>query len=142
MVREGRIVSEVRWLTQPFTNPANPEQLAMSADHLLTEDELQAALAKLPGWEVRDGWLRRTFHTPGFTHTMLLAQTIGYLAEAAWHHPDLKIGYAFVTVLLQTHRVHGITWSDIELASQIQAVALWQPAAGAALEGFPKKWVY
>jgi len=114
----------------------------MPADHTLTPDELQAALADLPGWEVRDGWLRRTFNTPGFPHTMLLAQTIGYLAEAAWHHPDLKIGYAFVTVLLQTHRVKGITWSDIELARQISSVALWKPAEGAALSGFPKKWVH
>jgi 4a-hydroxytetrahydrobiopterin dehydratase len=114
----------------------------MSADHILTDDELAAELANLPGWEVREGWLRRTFNTPGFTHTMLLAQTIGYLAEAAWHHPDLKIGYAFVTVLLQTHRVKGITWSDIELARQISEVVLWKPAEGAALSGFPKKWVH
>jgi 4a-hydroxytetrahydrobiopterin dehydratase len=114
----------------------------MSADHALTADELTTALADLPGWEIREGWLRRTFNTPGFPHTMLLAQTIGYLAEAAWHHPDLKIGYAFVTVLLQSHRVKGITWSDIELARQITDVALWKPAEGAALSGFPKKWVH
>ena len=114
----------------------------MPADHILTEDELKAELANLPGWEVRDGWLRRTFNTPGFTHTMLLAQTIGYLAEAAYHHPDLKIGYAFVTVLLQTHRVKGITSSDVELARKIHEVALWKPAEGSALSGFPKKWVH
>jgi len=114
----------------------------MPSDHLLTDDELKTVLAELPGWEVREGWLRRTFNTPGFPHTMLLAQTIGYLAEAAWHHPDLKIGYASVTVLLQTHRAKGITWSDIELARQITSVALWKPADGAALTGFPKKWVH
>jgi 4a-hydroxytetrahydrobiopterin dehydratase len=114
----------------------------MSADQTLTDDQLKTALAELPGWEVRDGWLRRTYNTPGFTHTTMLIQTIGYLAEAAWHHPDLKAGYAFVTVLLQTHRVHGITWSDVELAKKIDEVALWKPAAGAALSGFPKKWVH
>jgi 4a-hydroxytetrahydrobiopterin dehydratase len=114
----------------------------MAEDHVLSEAELQQALAELPGWEVRDGWLRRTFNTPGFTHTMMLAQTIGYLSEAAWHHPDLKIGYAFVTVQLQTHRVKWITWSDIELARRITEVALWKPTEGAALSGFPKKWVH
>ena len=79
----------------------------MSEDHVLTSDELTSALADLSGWEIRDGWLRRTFNTPGFAHTMMLAQTIGYLSEAAYHHPDLKIGYAAVTVLLQTHRVNS-----------------------------------
>jgi len=114
----------------------------MAADQLLTEEELRTTLSALPGWEVRDGWLRRTYNTPGFPHTLMLAQTIGYLAEAAWHHPDLKLGYAFVTVLLQTHRAKGITWSDVELAKKIDEVALWKPAEGAALTGFPKKWVH
>jgi 4a-hydroxytetrahydrobiopterin dehydratase len=114
----------------------------MPDDHVLTDDELQQALAQLPGWEVRDGWLRRTFTTPGWTHTMLLASAIGYVAEAAWHHPDLSIGYAQVTVKLQTHRVRGITSSDIELARRIDDVALWQPPAGGALAGFPKRWVH
>lgn len=114
----------------------------MPEDHVLTEGELQQALGTLPDWEIRDGWLRRTYKTPGWTHTMSLVQTIGYLAEAAWHHPDLKVGYAQVTILLQTHRVRAVTWSDVELARKIDEVVRWRPAADAALEGFPKKWVH
>jgi len=114
----------------------------MAADVVLTKSELQAAIAELPGWEVRDGWLRRTYQTPGWPHTMLLAQTIGYLAEAAWHHPDLSLGYAQVTVKLQTHRVRGITAMDVALARKIHEVVLWQPAADSPLDGFPKTWVH
>ena len=55
---------------------------------------------------------------------MLLTATIGYVAEAAWHHPDLSIGYAKVTVKLQTHRVRAVTLSDIELARRIDQVRL------------------
>ncbi len=114
----------------------------MPEDHVLTESELQEALAQLPEWEIREGWLRRTYTTPGWPHTMALVQAIGYLAEAAWHHPDLKIGYAKVTVMLQTHRVRAVTYSDVELAKQIHEVVTWKPAEGAALQGFPKKWVH
>jgi 4a-hydroxytetrahydrobiopterin dehydratase len=114
----------------------------MAEDHVLTDGELGAALEKLPGWEVRDNWLRRTYTTPGWPHTVMLVTTIGYLAEAAWHHPDLSVGYAQVTVKLQTHRVRGITSSDVELATRIDEVALWKPAEGAALAGFPKRWVH
>jgi 4a-hydroxytetrahydrobiopterin dehydratase len=110
-------------------------------DRVLTDDELQAALAQMPGWEIRDGWLRRTYQTPGWTHTLMLAQTIGYLAEAAWHHPDLSIGYAQVTVKLQTHRVRAICAGDVELAQHIDRVVLWKPPADSALAGFPKNWV-
>lgn len=114
----------------------------MASDVILNEAELQAALAELPGWEIREGWLRRTYKTPGWPHTLLLAQTIGYLAEAAWHHPDLSLGYAQVTVKLQTHRVHGITAMDVALAKKIHEVVLWKPDAGSPLDSFPKNWVH
>lgn len=113
----------------------------MGKDEVLNEAGLAAALADLPGWEVREGWLRKKFITPGWPHTLLLANTIGYIAEAAWHHPDLSLGYAQVVVKLQTHSARGITQKDVELARQIDAVALWKPVAGGALEGFPKNWV-
>lgn len=113
----------------------------MPNDVLLTSDELKSELATLSGWEVRDDWLRREYKTPGFSHTMLLANAIGFVAEAAWHHPDLSLGYAQVIVKLQTHRVGGITWSDIELARKIHEIALWQPGDDSALDGFPKNWI-
>jgi 4a-hydroxytetrahydrobiopterin dehydratase len=108
----------------------------------LSEDQIQANLKDLPDWEIRDGWLRRTFHTPGWAHTLMLASTIAYLAEAAYHHPDLKLGYAVCTVLLQTHAVKGLTRHDFELAKRIDEIVLWKPPAGSAFEGFPKKWVH
>jgi len=113
----------------------------VSHDVVLTADELTEALKGLPGWEVREGWLRRTFQTPGWSHTLMLANTIGYLAEAAYHHPDLSLGYAQVTVKLQTHRVRGITANDTALAHRIDEVVLWKPAPGSPLTGYPKKWV-
>ena len=114
---------------------ARPEAVALS------EEQVVEALADLPGWEIRDGWLRRKYITPGWPHTMLLASAIGYAAEAAWHHPDLELGYAQVIVKLQTHRVKGITQSDIDLAQRIHEVAKWKPGNDSPLEGFPKNWV-
>ena len=55
----------------------------------LSDEEVEAALQSLPEWEYRDGWIRRLYKTPGWPHTMMLANTIAYLADAAWHHPDL-----------------------------------------------------
>jgi 4a-hydroxytetrahydrobiopterin dehydratase len=113
----------------------------MGEDIVLTEPQIQKELEALPGWEYREGWIRRTYNTPGWPHTLLLVNTIGYLSEAAWHHPDLTVGYAKVTVKLQTHRVRGVTRNDVELAHKIDEVALWKPPPGSALEGFPKNWV-
>ena len=113
----------------------------MKDDVILNEMQLAEELKSLPGWEIRDGWLRRTYKTPGWSHTLMLANTIAYTAESAYHHPDLSLGYAAVTVKLQTHRVRGITTSDVALARRIDEVALWKPPVGSPLSGFPKNWV-
>ena len=67
----------------------------------------------------------------------VVVNTVGHLAEAAWHHPDLNVSYAFVTVKLMNHSAKGITEKDFELAKMIEATVLWKPAADAALEGTP-----
>ncbi len=114
----------------------------MADYRLLSDEELQTALKEMPGWEVRDGWLRKTYQTPGWGHTLMLVNTIGYIAEAAYHHPDLAVGYAQVTVKVQTHKVRGLTRLDLELARRVDEVALWKPEQGSALDGFPKTWVH
>lgn len=114
----------------------------MPVDVILSGCDLERELSTLPGWEVRDGWLRRTYKTPGWAHSLMLANTIAYVADAAWHHPDLSLGYAQVTVKLQTHRVRAITTHDTTLARRIDEVVLWKPGADSPLEGFPKAWVH
>lgn len=108
---------------------------------LLNSEEVRVALESLPDWIEKDGWLRREFRTPGFAHTMMLANLVGCVAEAAWHHPDLVIGYACLTVKLQTHKAGGITAMDTELAARIEDVATWKPDSESALDGFPKNWI-
>ena len=69
----------------------------------------------------------------------MVVNTVGHLAEAAWHHPDLTVSYAFVTVKLMNHAAKGITAKDFALARKIEEVVMWQPGADpdSALEGTP-----
>jgi 4a-hydroxytetrahydrobiopterin dehydratase len=107
-----------------------------------TYDEAQIAerLASLPGWFFEGGWIRRHYKTDGWPTTLMLVTAIGYCAEAAYHHPDLAVTYARVTVKLSTHSAGGITDKDFELARKIEELALWRPTGG-ALEGTPNKFV-
>jgi 4a-hydroxytetrahydrobiopterin dehydratase len=113
------------------------------ADKEPTHNETQIAerLRELPGWFYEDGWIRRVYKTDGWPTTLMLVNTIGFLAEAAYHHPDLTVTWGRVTVKLSTHSAGGITGKDFELARKIEDVALWRPAAGGALEGTPNKFV-
>lgn len=108
----------------------------------LSDAEVEDALKTMPQWEYRDGWIRRLYKTPGWSHTLMLANTIGYLADAAYHHPDLSLGYAQVIVKLQTHRVGGITQLDIALAKRIDEIVLWKPDDDSPFDGYPKTWVH
>jgi 4a-hydroxytetrahydrobiopterin dehydratase len=68
----------------------------------------------------------------------MVVNTVGHLAEAAWHHPDLTVSYAFVIVKLMNHAAKGITEKDFALAKKIEEVVQWRPGAeGGPLEGTP-----
>jgi 4a-hydroxytetrahydrobiopterin dehydratase len=68
----------------------------------------------------------------------MVVNTVGHLAEAAWHHPDLLVAYGSVEVRLKNHFAKAITDKDFELARKIDEVVLWRPATeGGSLEGTP-----
>ena len=106
-----------------------------------SEQEIKARLEKeLPHWYYEDGWIRRKYRTGSWKGTLMVVNTVGHLAEAAWHHPDLTVSYAFVIVKLVNHAAKGITDKDFELANKIESVIQWQPAKeDGALEGTPNE---
>ena len=111
----------------------------MSSIH--DEHEIRDRLAaQLPSWHYEDGHLVRVFETGAWHRTLLLANAVGYLGEAAWHHPDLFLSYPRLTVKLTTHDAGGITDKDFELAQRIEEIATWQPAEGSALTGPEGGW--
>jgi len=109
------------------------------AEKAYSEAEVKQRLAvELPHWYYEDGWIRRKFKTGGWKGTLMVVNTVGHLAEAAWHHPDLTVSYAFVIVKLVTHSAKGITDKDLALAKKIEEVIQWQPGKeGGVLEGTP-----
>ena len=101
--------------------------------------EIRTKLAdELPHWCYEDGWIRRKYKTSGWKGTLMVVNTVGHLAEAAWHHPDMAVSYAFVIVKLVTHTAKGVTDKDFALAKKIEEVIAWQPGReGGPLVGTP-----
>ncbi len=109
-------------------------------DQTYSEDEINTRLqAELPHWYYENGWIRRKYKTSGWKATLMVVNTIGHLSEAAFHHPDLTVSYAFVIVKLVNHAAKGVTNKDFELAQKIEQVIMWQPALeeASALAGTP-----
>lgn len=103
------------------------------------ESEARARLAReLPNWSVDGGALVRTYRTGGWRATLMIANAIGHLAELAWHHPELALAYASVTVHLSTHTARGVTDKDFALARKIEDLVCWRPEhEDGPLEGLP-----
>jgi 4a-hydroxytetrahydrobiopterin dehydratase len=110
-------------------------------ENAYTPDEIETRLkASLPHWYYEDGWIRRKYRTNSWKGTLMVINTVGHLAEAAWHHPDITASYAWVEVRLMNHAAKGVTDKDFELARKIEEVVSWQPGTeGGALEGTPDK---
>ena len=104
------------------------------------EEEIKARLARdLPRWYYENGWIRRKYKTHSWKATLMVINTVGHLAEAAWHHPDITASYAWVEVRLQNHAAKGITDKDFELAKKIEEVVHWRPGEGSSLAGTPNE---
>ena len=90
----------------------------------LTDDEVEAALAGLDGWE-RDGIsIRRTVACADFRAAVALISRVADAAEAADHHPDIELRrYRRVTFTLSTHAAKAVTRRDVELAAEIDRLA-------------------
>ena len=103
------------------------------------ESDVRHRLAdEFPGWKLVGGHIERVYRTSGWRSSLLAANAIGHLAEAAWHHPDLLVSYRTVTVRLMTHDSNGITDLDFALARKIEETIGWRPAReGSPLPGTP-----
>ena len=113
----------------------------MAKDQALSEPEIRGRLGGIPGWSFEDGALRRTYQTDGWRGSMLIANAIAFICEAADHHADLTVTWPAVGVALSTHSAGGITSKDFEVAELIEKQVSWKPPAGSALVGPPKPFV-
>ena len=89
---------------------------------VLTDDQVDAALPELNGWERKDGALRRSVKFPAFLAGIEAVRRVAQRAEEKDHHPDIDIRWRTVTFVLVTHSDGGITDKDVAMAHDIDAI--------------------
>lgn len=95
----------------------------------------------LPEWKVREERLYRRFETANWRVTLMTANAIGFLSEAAYHHPRLVLNYRSVEVYLTTNDAGGVTELDFKLAQKIEETVNW-PSSREEMPGRrPKEWL-
>jgi 4a-hydroxytetrahydrobiopterin dehydratase len=89
---------------------------------VLSDEQVDAALPELKGWERADGALRRSVKFPAFLDGIEAVRRVAEHAEAKDHHPDIDIRWRTVSFALVTHSEGGITDKDVAMAREIDGL--------------------
>jgi 4a-hydroxytetrahydrobiopterin dehydratase len=88
---------------------------------VLSDEEIDA---QLPAeWSREGDEIARTFEFDSYLEGVGFAAGAGGLAEEAFHHPEMTIGWREVEVRLTTHDAGGITEKDLDLAARLDELA-------------------
>ena len=89
----------------------------------MDKSEIERRLAGMDGWKRDDDEIEKRYQFADFKQAMAFVNEVADAAEAADHHPDIKISYTKVKMSLSTHSEGGVTEKDFTLAAQIDAAA-------------------
>lgn len=86
----------------------------------LDESNIIERLDALPGWGGDTTSLKKTFKFADHITAMGFVNRVAMCAEVLNHHPDLRIVYNTVELVLSTHDAGGVTDKDFQLANQVE----------------------
>lgn len=86
----------------------------------LTGPELQKYIDHLEqGWElVDDKKIEKQYKFKNFKQALDFTNTVGQIAEAEQHHPDIYLAWGKVKLMLWTHKIGGLHENDFILAAK------------------------
>lgn len=89
---------------------------------LLSDEEVEQRLQGLRGWTREGEAITRELDRGDFKGSVDFVNRLTPVAEGMNHHPDLSISWSKVKVTITTHSEGGLTASDFDLASRIDAL--------------------
>ena len=109
-----------------MTTMLKPKDWSSIARRSLTATEIVARIAKLDGWKLTgDGptlAIEKTYTFANYYETISFVNAVAFIANAQDHHPDLSVHFNRCGVRFNTHDVGGISSTDFECATQIDAL--------------------
>ena len=93
----------------------------------LKGQELADIYKQLPQWAhwkiVNEHHLTRTFTFADFRQALNFVNRVGEVAEEQGHHPDILLTWGKVEITLWTHKIDGLTESDLIMAAKIDGLS-------------------
>ena len=92
----------------------------------LSPTEVVSRLGSLLGWQLAgsgaDVAIEKTFTFANYHETMAFVNAVAFIAHTQDHHPDLSVHYSRCVVRFNTHDVQGLSVTDFECASLVDAL--------------------
>jgi 4a-hydroxytetrahydrobiopterin dehydratase len=89
----------------------------------LTSSEAMMLMGELEDWTFYPDRIEKRWNFKNFTRALALVATISEIAHQQDHHPEIRFGWGFVEVVMNTHSVGGLSRNDFILAARIDAAA-------------------
>jgi 4a-hydroxytetrahydrobiopterin dehydratase len=91
----------------------------------LTLEEAEALRAQAPEWALVDDGHRieRTYRFRRYMEALAFVSEAGQLAENEGHHPDIRFGWGYATVSLQTKKIKCLHENDFIMAVKYDGLA-------------------
>ena len=88
----------------------------------LTEADVRKVLRDLPGWELANNQIAKTYKFANYYETIAFVNAIAWISHKEDHHPDLEVGYNKCKVRYSTHSIGGISENDLICASKVEGL--------------------
>jgi 4a-hydroxytetrahydrobiopterin dehydratase len=92
----------------------------------LTGPEIVTRLNSAPGWKLTgdgpDVAIEKTYTFANYYETISFVNAVAFIAHAQDHHPELSVHYNRCSVRFNTHDVKGLSETDFECATQVDAL--------------------
>jgi 4a-hydroxytetrahydrobiopterin dehydratase len=70
-------------------------------------------------WQLVKGHhLDKTYKFGNFAEALAFTNRVGELAEAVDHHPEIRLSWGWVRLIIYTHKIDGLTESDFVWAAK------------------------
>lgn len=92
----------------------------MSKDKELSDDEIEERIEETQIWSRSGDKIVTRVEFDNYKESVFFANTVFSLAEAHFHHPEVRVEYGAVEIDLWSHDVEGLTERDFELAEEIE----------------------
>jgi 4a-hydroxytetrahydrobiopterin dehydratase len=91
----------------------------------LTREQAEQLRTQAPEWTLHDDATRieRTYRFRNFAEASAFVHKAADLAEAEAHHPDISLGWGYVTLSLRTKKIKGLHENDFIIAAKLDRIA-------------------